>query len=561
MLPDDAAPGLALQDYLRTLRRRKGLVILSVLLLLGAAIAYSWYQTPTYASVAKLLLKPSGQQVFASDASQQVSDVAASVQTEIEVIKTEPVQELVRGKIGSAPPVQVAAVGDTQLITIRAESTQPERAAAVANAYANSYIEFRRKQANDDLAASTQEVQSKITDLQKQIDDLSSQLDAAPVCVDTKTTAQACAQRSSIEDSVGVRRTTLINQQALFRQRLDQLQVDQALTNGGAQLVTPASPAAAPFKPAPKRNAAIGIILGLVFGVGLAFLLDHLDDSIKGKEDFDRAVPGVPVLGLIPAVAESKDLTKVISINEPTSSAAEAYRILRTGIQFLGIDRKVRTIQVTSPNAQEGKTTTLANLAVAFSSAGFRTVAVCCDLRRPRLHEMFGLSNDIGFTSVLLGQVPLSKALQTVPDRDRLLILASGALPPNPSELLSSRRTADLLGNMLAQADIILIDSPPVLPVTDALVLSRRVDATVLVTKADTTTRKAAARATEMLNQVNAPLVGSVINGVKGESGYGNYTYRRYESDVTATNGHGRNGKSNGKAAEGTSRIRSRRAS
>jgi capsular exopolysaccharide synthesis family protein len=218
----------------------------------------------------------------------------------------------------------------------------------------------------------------------------------------------------------------------------------------------------------------------------------------------------------------------LVSISEPTSSAAEAYRILRTSIQFLGLDRPVRVIQVTSPNAQEGKTTTLANLAVAFAASGLRTVAVDCDLRRPRLHEFFGLANEAGFTSVLLGNLGLSKALQPVPNQERLLVLASGPLPPNPSELLSSSRTVELLRNLAEQADIVLVDSPPSLPVTDALILAQRVDCTVIVTTAGATTRKAAARAVEMLQQVNAPLAGAVLNGIDEESAYSNYSYRYY---------------------------------
>jgi capsular exopolysaccharide synthesis family protein len=202
---------------------------------------------------------------------------------------------------------------------------------------------------------------------------------------------------------------------------------------------------------------------------------------------------------------------------------------------------------VTSASAQEGKTTTLANLAVAFARSGLRTVAVCCDLRRPRLHAFFGLDNAVGFTSVLLGNVALSKALQPVPGVDRLLILASGPLPPNPAELLSSSRTVELLRNLASQADIVLIDSPPVLPVTDSLVLSQRVDSTVLVSAAGTTTRKAVHRAAEMLHQVSAPLVGAVLNGVSEDSGYGSYASRYYTSanvstNGSATNGHGSSG-------------------
>jgi polysaccharide biosynthesis transport protein len=541
VLPQEAATEPDLRDYLQVLRRRKAIIALSVAAVLAVALTASYSQTPLYAATAKLLLKPrSAEYVFSNNSGSQSEVLSArSVETEIEVIKTEPVRELVRNKIGSAPAVQVRPVGQTDLVTIRAESTDPARASQVANAYASAYIDFRRKQAFDELSAASEEVQTKITDLQKQLENLNATLASAPVCVDTRTTADACTQRANVEANVTPRRTTLNNQLGLFQQRLDQMQVDSALASGSAQLVTPASAPLEPFAPTPRRNAVLAIVLGLLLGVGLAFLRDYLDDSIKGKEDLERAVPGLGVVGLIPLVPDwkAREQSRVVSLSDPTSPAAEAYRILRTSLQFLGIDRQVRLVQITSASAQEGKSTTLANLAVAFANSGLRTVAVCCDLRRPRLHQFFGLDNAVGFTSVLLGNVALSKALQPIPGQERLLVLASGPLPPNPSELLSSSRTADLFRNLANQADIVLIDSPPVLPVTDSLVLSQRVDSTVLVSSARVTTRKAAHRAAEMLHQVNAPLVGAVLNGVTEEGGYGSYAARYYTSENVARNG------------------------
>ena len=545
MLPQEAADELDLRDYLQVLRRRKGVVVVAVLACLAAALIVSYLQTPRYAASAKLLLRQRGTgTVFSQQNPQSNVNAERSLQTEIEVVKAEPVREIVRQKIGDAPSVQIRPVGQTDVITIRAESTDPQRAAVVANAYANAYIEFRLKQAVDEFAAASEEIQTKITDLNRQLDSLGSQLAAAPVCVNPTATPDACSQRTNIEQTVGARRTTLLSQLGLFQQRLDQLQVDSELASGNVQIVTPASTPRTPFAPTPLRNGILGGVLGLMLGVGLAFLRDYLDDSVKGKEDLERAVPGLGVLGLIPVVPDwkAKEQSKVVSLSEPTSPAAEAYRILRTSVQFLGIDRDVRLIQVTSASAQEGKTTTLSNLAVAFASSGLRTVAVCCDLRRPRLHEFFGLDNAVGFTSVLLGNVALSKALQPVPNQERLLVLASGPLPPNPAELLSSGRTADLLRNLASQADIVLIDSPPVLPVTDSLVLSQRVDATVLVSSAHSTTRKAVHRAAEMLHQVNAPLVGAVLNGVSEESGYGGYSARYYTTESVSQNGSGGNG-------------------
>ncbi|MDQ3896512.1 MAG: polysaccharide biosynthesis tyrosine autokinase [Actinomycetota bacterium] len=548
MIAQETATEPGLREYLQVLRRRKPVIALTTAFLLAVAIAVSSLQTPRYAATAKLLLRQrSGESLFNGN-SQSYVDPVRSVQTEIEVIRTEPVQDLVRKTLGSAPPVQVRPVGQTDLVMIRAESTQAPRAAQIANAYANGYIEFRRKQAIEDLAAASEEVQTKITDIQQQIESLASTTANLPACVDARTTPDACTQRSVADATVSQRRTTLISQLGLFQQRLDQLQVDSALVNGGAQLVTPASTPAVPFEPTPRRNAVLAGIIGLLLGVALAFLVEYLDDSIKAKEDLERAVPGLGVLGLIPLVSDwkSREQSRVVSLSEPTSPAAEAYRILRTSIQFLGIDRQVRLIQVTSASAQEGKTTTLANLAVAFASSGMRTVAVCCDLRRPRLHEFFNLDNAVGFTSVLLGNVALAKALQPVPGQERLLVLASGPLPPNPAELLSSSRTADLLGNLATQADIVLIDSPPVLPVTDSLVLSQRVDTTVLVGAAGTTTRKAAQRAVEMLNQVNAPLVGAVLNGVTEHTGYGGYSSSYYATEHIAGSHAPRNGNGSG---------------
>ncbi|MGH9231080.1 MAG: polysaccharide biosynthesis tyrosine autokinase [Acidimicrobiales bacterium] len=555
MLSQEAADELELRDYLQVLSRRKGVIALSFLVVVGIAVVASYLQTPRYAANAKLLLRPRGAAtVFGQPSAQSNANSERALQTEIEVLEAEPVRDLVREKLGSAPSVQVGPVGQTDLITIRAESTDARRAAMVANAYANAYIEFRRKQAVDEFAAASEELQTKITDLNRQLENLGAQLAAAPACTNPATTPEACSQRANVEQTVNARRTTLLSQLGLFQQRLDQLQVDSGLASGNVQLVTPASAPSEPFAPTPVRNAVLGAVLGLMLGVGLAFLREYLDDSVKDKEDLERAVPGLGVLGLIPAIPDwkSKEQARVISLSDPTSQAAEAYRILRTSIQFVGIDRDLRLIQVTSASAQEGKTTTLSNLAVAFASSGLRTVAVCCDLRRPRLNAFFGLDNAVGYTSVLLGSVALSKALQPVPGQERLLVLASGPLPPNPAELLSSSRNADLLRNLAAQADVVLIDSPPVLPVTDSLVLSQRVDATVLVTSAGTTTRKAAHRAAEMLHQVNAPLVGAVLNGVSEEIGYGGYSSRYYGVDklsgpTTGSNGNGAAGQPAGR--------------
>jgi len=200
----------------------------------------------------------------------------------------------------------------------------------------------------------------------------------------------------------------------------------------------------------------------------------------------------------------------------------------------------MRTIQITSPVAGDGKTTTVANLAVVLARAGQRVTILSCDLRRPRIHEYFGLPNSVGFTSVLLGEVSLSAALQQVPDENGITLVASGPLPPNPSEILSSRRTAEVIKALQTQCDTVLVDCPPVLPVTDAAVLSSQVDGTVVVVNAGVTTGKQLTRSIELLRQVQAPLVGVVLNGEPRDDAYDNRYGYTYTTHPGARNGSAR---------------------
>lgn len=512
-------PGMELADYLAVARRRRSVIALAVVSVVGSTLLTSFLQTPVYEGRARLLLQGTPS-LFDTVQSQRFDPTI--VQTEVQVIQSEPVRALVRERLRKAPGVKAIAVGQTAVIEVRAQSTQPRDAAAVTNAYVESYIDYRREQAIENLVKAGEELQRRINVTQQEIDRLSAQINSAPPC--TPTNQGGCSERESLLRT----RDTLSSQQAPFRQKLDQLQVDASLKNGGAQIVTPAGVPTEPIRPRPLRNALLALAAGLLLGVSVAFVIEHLDDSIKTKEDLERSARDLAVLGLIPAVTVWKNRaeTRVVSQTEPSSPVAEAYRSLRTSIRFLGIDKSMRAIQITSANASEGKTTTTANLAVALARAGERVVIVSCDLRRPRIHNFFDLPNTVGFTSVVMGDAPLSAALQQVPGESRLQVLTSGPLPPNPSELLSSRRTGDVLKALQAQS-VVLIDCPPVLPVTDASVMSSRVDGTLLVATVGSTTGKQFSRAVELLHQVGAPLIGTVLNGVPADGAYG-YAYQYY---------------------------------
>jgi capsular exopolysaccharide synthesis family protein len=272
----------------------------------------------------------------------------------------------------------------------------------------------------------------------------------------------------------------------------------------------------------------------------LAFLIEYYDETIRTKADLERETQGLPTLGLIPPVPNWKKTgdAYLVSRSAPASPPSEAYRSLRTSIQFLGLDRSIRTLQFTSPNAADGKTTTLANLATTMAQADQTVAIVCCDLRRPRIHEFFGLSNVVGFTSVLLETATLEEALQPVVGTPGLSVLASGPTPPNPSEILSGRRAKAVFDQLAELADIVLIDSPPVLPVTDAAVLATRVDGVLLVTSTGKTSRRDVTRSLEILGRVEAPLVGVVLNRASETD---QYAYYRYWYGTPSMKDHGAN--------------------
>ncbi|MPY94750.1 MAG: polysaccharide biosynthesis tyrosine autokinase [Acidimicrobiia bacterium] len=529
---DTGEPGL--RDYLDVLRRRKLIILLVTVLACATAFGASLAQTPVYEATAEVLLqqRPS-ERIFAPDArgGARASD---GVRTEIEVMRSRSVLDAVTQALGVEPDVSITARGETEVVAITAESSDPAEAARIANTYAQTYIDTRRQQLVDDLLSAAEQVQSRIDNVDAQLQALTDEvaaLDAAIAAGGPDEQVELLrSQRDRLAEEVANRRLPLLSQRTAYSQQLDELQLASSITeNGGGRVVSTAETPGAPVRPKTSRNLLLGAVVGLMLGIGLAFLREHLDDTIKSKDDLERATGGLVPLALVPTVGSWKDRQRpyVVSLEEPSSAAAEAYRSLRTSVQFIGLDTPLRVIQVTGSNAGDGKTTTLANLAVALARAGQRVVVVCCDLHRPRIHEFFGLENRVGLTSVLLGKATVGAALQSVPRERNIAVLAAGPPPPNPSELLSSPRVANILASLTELSDVVLVDSSPILPVTDGLVVSHLVDATILVACAKVSTQQDTHRALELLRQVDAPLIGSVLNRVEAEDlyGYGSYNY------------------------------------
>jgi capsular exopolysaccharide synthesis family protein len=275
------------------------------------------------------------------------------------------------------------------------------------------------------------------------------------------------------------------------------------------------------------RNAILGIALGAVLGIALAFLLEALDTRVRSTRELERRV-GLPLLARIPEPPRwAQRSRRLVMLADPTGVEAEAFRVLRTNLDFFNMEHGARTIMVTSALEQEGKSTTVANLAVALSRSGQRVILVDLDLRRPALDGFFNFQGRPGLTDVALGRARLAPL--RVEDRDAtqgsLEVLTSGPLPADAGEFVGSRQLASILAELRERADIVLIDSPPLLAVGDAIALSAKVDGVIVLTRLGVLRRKTVEELRRVLTNVPAAKIGFVVSGAQLEQdqryGYG----------------------------------------
>lgn len=292
-----------------------------------------------------------------------------------------------------------------------------------------------------------------------------------------------------------------------------------------ASIVDDATISSSPVSPQPVRNLGLALVLGLLLGVGLAVVRELLDTSLKTSEDI-AAVTESPILGRIgvDTSAVRRPPAEVLSAATPW---AEAFRVLRTNMQYVEVDHDQKVFVVSSSLPGEGKTTTAVNLAITLAQANQRVALVECDLRRPLIADRLGLDDAVGTTSVLIGKVHLRDALQKYADTE-LWVLSSGPIPPNPSELLQSNAMEKMLGELRDDFDIVILDAPPLLPVTDAALLSAQADGALLVVRHGKTTRDQLDHAIERVEAVDAKVVGVVINLAPARKRVGGYGYGGY---------------------------------
>ena len=450
---------MELQDYLRIFRKNWVLILVSTLIITGAAAAWSMIQTPKYQATSQLYVSVRTGDASVGDLSQGTNFVRSAVTSYVDVVGTAIVMDQVSEELGGAlSPAELASAvsasspTNTVLINISATDSDPEQAALVANTTSAVFADVVTNQ-------------------------LERPSEGAPARV----------------------------------------QVD---------VVQPAQVPGGAISPNVTRNLALGFMLGLMLGLGLAVLRSVLDTKIRTRQDV-ASITDDPVLGRI--VFDPDSTTRPLLVqDDPTSPRAEAFRAFRTNLQFLKVEGNPRSFVFTSAGPSEGKSTTAANLAIAIAQAGSTVCLVDGDLRKPRIADLMGVEGAVGVTDILIGRVTLAEALQGW-GQPNLVVLPAGHRPPNPSELLGSQEMGDLISNLRAQFDYVIVDAPPVLVVTDAALIAKDVGGALMVTAVGEARKDALSDALGTMERIDARVLGIVMTMVptKGADSYGYaaYTY------------------------------------
>jgi capsular exopolysaccharide synthesis family protein len=307
-------------------------------------------------------------------------------------------------------------------------------------------------------------------------------------------------------------------------------QSPNARTGDNFVVLSPAVLPNKPVSPSKALNIAVAFAAGLLVALGLAFLLDYLDQSVKNEEELTERL-GLISLGRIPFIAAGKGKRGELVTLDAQSHTSEAYKALRTSILFAGLDHVVQEIVVTSAELGEGKSRTAANLAVVLAQAGHKTLLIDADFRRPSQHKMFARVRNVGLSNLILADVTEDEVLSPVESVPNLWLLTSGPTPPNPSELLGSGRMRELMTRLSGHFAYVVVDTPPVNAVTDPSILAAHANGTILVVEQGRTTFPAVGRAKQMLDRVGAHTLGAVMNKVRASAGSYSYEYGYYSPD------------------------------
>jgi Mrp family chromosome partitioning ATPase/capsular polysaccharide biosynthesis protein len=507
---------LELRDYLRVIRERFWVIPATVLVVLAVTLVVTFVSTPQYRTSTRLEYKKNnleqaafGEQAFVN------TNQDREVQTGAELVKVEPVAEAVRKDLNSPRTtsallamISVKSKTGSNIIDIYAEGPDAAECAKVANAFADQFVLSRQAADRAPVEAAWRVVDASIRTL----------------------------SREELTSEYGL----------TLRQNYEKLRGIEAMLDGGFTVRQRAMVPAEAFSPRPLRDSLVALALGLVAGIGLAFLLDYFDRRVKDEKALERIL-GAPVLTKVPWLGGRRRGDKpgewspeyVGFVKRPV--LLEAFRTLRSNLEFFDVEKRQCTWLITSSEPQEGKSTTAVNLALSLALSGKRVVVLDADLRRPMISEYVGVAQAPGLSNLLAGSKRLEDALQLVkadefmPPASRrrpgesgsglmqrnIYVLTSGPVPPNPAELLASPRMGKLLADLAGMCDCLLIDAPPVLAVSDAAAIARHADGVIVVARLGHTSRDQLIEVREIFERSKQRVVGAVAYEAKKSPTYG----------------------------------------
>jgi capsular exopolysaccharide synthesis family protein len=429
------------------------------------------------------------------------------VRTYGRMLLTRPVLDEALERLGSDEPASSLAgraeavpIPDTRLLQLSVVDADPDQAARLANTVAEVFVAHQE-------ATQQEPYLELLADMQAQMDELDTSVEDTQVAMDA-----LAADKIAVDTELAYQENLLAEYRSdarALRQDYDELQLLAAQLPHDVSISETAGVPKTPIRPRTMLSTVLAALVGMAVGAGAAFLLEYLDDTIRTPEDVKHAL-GLGTVGTIGRLSQG-DPPLVVAA-EPRSPIAESFRVLATNIRYASVDRPTKTLMVTSPQPMAGKSFVLANLALAAAQNGLRVIAVDADLHRPRLHTLFGLNGRQGLTDSLLeGDVDGNLQLSEVSE---LRVLPSGPLPPNPSAVVASQRLRELVAGLAEEADLVLLDSAPLLAVADALALAALADGVLLVLDAGQSRRQDARRALESVQRTGARVVGVVLNRV-----------------------------------------------
>lgn len=559
--PDNTAgrKNLELRDYIDILYNRKWIVVGTLAVILSVTLVVTFAQAATYESSVKLLAQVNS----ASDAilgdmlPQGSSDLDRFIQNQSEIIETDTLARAVErqleyryeqatredGKASFTPAslpgaeqlremVSVRVGAKTGIFDIVVKGGDRRLTRDVAEAYAEEYLSNRQLAAIRQISEARKEVWNRLQEVEEQLQNLardSKQYKVGEVPTDVV---------ASIQQSAAL--------WATLYEKYISLRVSESLEQRGLEIVE-AAQTGEKVGPKPARNGVLAAFLGLILGVGLAFFVDYMDDTLHTREEFERYY-GASIVGEIPFIP-SEDLsgTNIVYLGNHGHPAVEGYRTLRTNLRFLNLKQDNSAVLVTSAMPEEGKSTVTVNLGAALAETGKRVLLVEGDLRKPALGKFFEHEGPDGITGVLAGTCGLEDAILESGHPD-LYVLPAGVRPPNPGELVASDAMRALLDRVRESFDFVLVDAPPALAASDAIAMAPMVDGVLVVGRYETADREGAKRTTELLRKVEANILGVVITNLEVGKRYSYYHYYYYDASAgdRKRGGHGlkrRNGR------------------